>query len=214
MKIDIWSDIMCPFCYIGKRKFEMALEQFAHKNEVQVEWHSYQLQPDLQHEPGKDTYTSLSESKGISKQRAKEMIGHVTEMAKAEGLVYNFDNVQPANTFDAHRLTHLAASHGVQNEAEEQLFIAHFTEGKNIQDHETLVEIGVKAGLEAQDIRTMLASDTYAYEVKLDIQDAGNMGVSGVPFFVIDRKYGISGAQPTELFLNALQQAWQEQEVK
>jgi predicted DsbA family dithiol-disulfide isomerase len=213
MKVDIWSDIMCPFCYIGKRKFENALAQFANKEEVEVEWHSYQLQPDAQHVPGKSTYDFLAEIKGISREQAKQMNDRVATMAEAEGLKYDFDKVQVANTFDAHRFTHLAAKHGLQNEAEERLFAAHFTEGKNVQDHDTLVQLGKEIGLKEADVRSMLASDALTDDVNKDIHIARQIGVSGVPFFVINNKYGISGAQPSEVFLSALQEVWQEQQA-
>ncbi|WP_242916211.1 DsbA family oxidoreductase [Pontibacter liquoris] len=214
MKVDIWSDIMCPFCYIGKRKFENALAQFPNAQEVEVVWHSYQLQPDVQHVPGKDTYDFLAEIKGTTRQQAQEMNNRVADMAREVDLHYNFDKVQVANTFDAHRLTHLAASHGLQSQAEERLFAAHFIEGKNVQDPETLVQLGTEIGLDAAEVRTMLASDALAEEVNADIQTAQQIGVNGVPFFVINHKYGLSGAQPSEVFLKALQQVWQEEKTE
>jgi len=213
MKVDIWSDIMCPFCYIGKRKFEKALAQFADKEAVEVTWHSYQLQPDAQHVPGKSTYDFLSEIKGISREQAKQMNDRVATMAEAEGLHYDFDKVQVANTFDAHRLTHLAAAHGLQDAAEERLFAAHFIEGKNVQDHDTLVQLGKEIGLDEEAVRSMLASENLSEDVKADFQAAQQIGVNGVPFFVLNNKYGISGAQPSEVFLSALQQVWQEEQA-
>ncbi|MFD2245244.1 DsbA family oxidoreductase [Pontibacter ruber] len=213
MKIDIWSDIMCPFCYIGKRKFEKALAQFANKEQVEVQWHSYQLQPDAQHVPGKSTYDFLAEIKGISREQAKQMNDRVATMAEAEGLHYDFDKVQVANTFDAHRFTHLAAKHGLQDAAEERLFAAHFTEGKNVQDPETLVQLGKEIGLAEEEVRSMLQSGDLREEVNKDIRTAQTIGINGVPFFVINNKYGISGAQPSEVFLSALEQVWQEEQI-
>ncbi|QCR21349.1 DsbA family protein [Pontibacter sp. SGAir0037] len=211
MKVDIWSDIMCPFCYIGKRKFEKALEQFQHKDEVEVEWHSFQLQPDAQHVPGKDTYDFLAEIKGTTREQAKEMNNYVAGMAREVGLQYDFDNLKVANTFDSHRLIHLAAKHGLQDKAKERLLAAHFLEGQNVQDQETLVALGSEIGLEAAEVREMLSSENYAYEVKMDIQQSRNLGINGVPFFVLNNKYGISGAQPSEVFLKALEQTWAEE---
>lgn len=210
MKIEIWSDIMCPFCYIGKRKFEQALAQFPHKEEVEVTWHSFQLQPDMQTMPGKSINDFLAESKGIGVAQAKQMNDHVTGLAKEVGLEYHLDKAVVANSLDGHRLSHLAAKYNLQDAAEERLFYAYFTEGRNVADQEVLVQLGVEIGLEEQEVREMLASDTYTYEVKADHQDAQNLGARGVPFFVIDRKYGVSGAQPSEVFLEALNKAWQE----
>ncbi|MCC9134805.1 DsbA family protein [Pontibacter silvestris] len=212
MKVNIWSDIMCPFCYIGKRKFENALVQFSGKEEVEVEWHSFQLQPDVQQVPGKDLYDFFAEIKGTSREEAKQMNDHMANMAKEVGLNYDFDHAVVANTFDGHRLIHLAAKHGLQDQAKERLLSAYFTEGKNIQDQDTLVQLGAEVGLQEEEVRAMLVSDAFAYEVKADIQSAQNLGIRGVPFFVINHKYGISGAQPSELFLEALQKVWQEEQ--
>lgn len=211
MKIEIWSDIMCPFCYIGKRKFEKALEQFTNKDKVEVIWHSYVLQPTVKYVPGRSIYEFLSDIKGISVEQAQEMNAYVANIASQEGLTFDFDKVIVANSFDAHRLIHMATQYGLQDKAEEYLFSAHFTEGKNISDHETLVELGVKIGLDRQEVIQNLSSGEYTNEVKRDLHEAQNMGIRGVPFFVINRKYGISGAQPSELFLQALQKAWEEE---
>ncbi len=213
MKIDIWSDIMCPFCYIGKRKFEKALEQFEQKESVEVEWHSFQLQPDVRHEPGTDVYDFLAAAKGTTREQAKQMNNQVAAMAKEVGLHYDFDNMAVANTFQGHRLLHLAAKHKLQDEAKERLLRAQFMEGKNLEDLDVLTRLGVEIGLDEQEVRQMLLSDAYAYDVKRDMQEAQNLGVRGVPFFVINRKYGVSGAQPSEVFLQALQQAWQEEKT-
>ena len=207
MKIEIWSDIACPFCYIGKRKFEQALEGFAHKDDVQVAWRSFQLDPDMDNVPGKSIHEVLAAKKGISVAQAKSMGSQVSEIASAVGLTFNMDKTVPANTFDAHRLTHLAAKYDLEDAAEERLFRAYFTEGKNIQDRETLVQLGVEIGLDEQDVRNTLGSDNYAYEVRTEGYEAQQIGVRGVPFFVIDRKYAVSGAQPSEVFLQALQKA-------
>jgi predicted DsbA family dithiol-disulfide isomerase len=210
MKIEIWSDVMCPFCYIGKRKFEAALEQFENKANVEVVWKSFQLNPDMKTDPAKNITEYLAEIKGWSIQQAKEMNAHVTNMAKEVGLHYDFDKAIVANSFDAHRLIQLAKKHGKGDEAEEQLFKAYFTEGKNTDDHSTLIEIGIYIGLNEIEVKQVLASDQFADDVRKDIIEAQQIGVRGVPFFVVDRKYGVSGAQPTEVFLETLTKAWAE----
>ena len=207
MKVEIWSDVMCPFCYIGKRHFEKALEEFSGKDNVEVVWKSFQLSPDAQRTPGKDIHDYLAERKGQTREWAKQMNDNVTAMAAKAGLRYDFDKAIVANSFDAHRFSHLAAKHGKQDAAEEQLFAGYFTEGKDISDHETLVAMGKAIGLDEQELRSMLNSDQYAEEVKRDIQEAEMLGARGVPFFVFDRKYGVSGAQPPETFLQVLEKA-------
>lgn len=211
MKIEIWSDVMCPFCYIGKRRFEKALEQFPQRDEVEITWKSYQLDPEMKSNPGMNVYDYLAERKGISREQSKQMHASVIAMAKEAGLDYNFDKAVIANSFDAHRFSHLAAKHGKQDAAEELLFRSYFTEGKNIADHETLVQLGVSIGLDEKEIREALASDDFSGNVKNDIAEGASLGLRGVPFFVIDRKYGISGAQASEAFLNVLEKAQAEQ---
>jgi predicted DsbA family dithiol-disulfide isomerase len=211
MKIEIWSDIVCPFCYIGKRKFENALAQFPHKDQVEVVWHSFQLDPELKHVPGKSMNEVLAEKKGWSLEQTRQMNRQVTAMAQEVGLNYNLDEAIPANTFNAHRLTHLAAQHNLQDQAEERLFIAFFTEGKNIGDPEVLLQIGTEIGLPEEEVRQMLQGDVYADVVQQDSYEAQQLGIRGVPFFVINRKYGVSGAQPSELFLQTLNKVWEEE---
>jgi predicted DsbA family dithiol-disulfide isomerase len=212
MKVDIWSDVVCPFCYIGKRKFEDALSRFEHKDKIEVVWHSYQLDPDTRPQPGKDAYQYLAERKGQSRDWSVQAHKQVTQMAKEVGLEYNFDKAVVANTFDAHRLSHLAKQHGKGDAVEENLFRAYFTEGKDIGDAATLKSIGVSIGLKAEEIDEVLTSDKYAQDVKNDIQAAENLGATGVPFFVLNNMYGVSGAQGPDVFLNALRQAWKEYE--
>jgi predicted DsbA family dithiol-disulfide isomerase len=214
MKVEIWSDVMCPFCYIGKRKFETALAKFAHKDAVEVEWKSFQLNPDLQTEPGKKIDQYLAQRKGISPERAKQMNDYVTGLAEQVGLEYHFDKAVVANSFDAHRFSHLAKKHGLQDAAEESLFKAYFTEGKDTSDKATLVQLGADIGLEATAVKQTLESNAYADEVRQDIYEAQQVGVTGVPFFVIGGKYAISGAQESETFLRALNQLWPEFEAK
>ena len=208
MKVEIWSDIMCPFCYIGKRKFEKAMDQFPDSDNIEVVWHSYQLDPSITYEPGRDLYSYLAERKGQTRDWAVGVHEHVTNMAKEAGLTYDFDQAVIANSFDAHQLIQLAKKYNKGDEAEERLFRAYFTEGKNVSDQDTLLELGEEIGLDKGEIKEALASGTYADAVNRDIKEAMQIGVQGVPFFVIDRKYAVSGAQPSEVFLQALQKSF------
>jgi predicted DsbA family dithiol-disulfide isomerase len=210
MKVEIWSDVMCPFCYIGKRKFEAALEQFPDKGKVQLIWKSFQLAPELVTQPDKSLHQFLSEHKGISLEQAKGMNDHVSQLAKQVGLVYNFDTSIVANSFNAHRFTHFAKHHGKQNEAEESLFRSYFTDGKNIDDYPTLIQLGSEIGLDTAALKTALEDGSYADEVKIDIYEAQQVGVRGVPFFVFNRRYAVSGAQETPVFLETLQKSYAE----
>jgi len=217
MEIKIWSDVMCPFCYIGKRRFEHALEQFADKEQVQVEWKSFQLNPYMKTDPGININQYLAEVKGWTLDHARQMNDHVTEMAAQVGLAYDFDKAVVANSFNAHRFSHLAKKHGLGDAAEEALFNAYFTEGKNIDDQDTLVQLAVSIGLHAEELRQALESDAFAEDVKQDVDEAQRLGIQGVPFFVLNNKYGISGAQSTEVFLEALEKSfaeWQQENSK
>ncbi|HWW39222.1 DsbA family oxidoreductase [Pedobacter sp.] len=210
MKVEIWSDVMCPFCYIGKRKFEAALEQFPDKDKIQLIWKSFQLAPELVTQPDKSLHQFLSEHKGISLEQAKGMNDHVRQLAKQVGLVYNFDTSIVANSFNAHRFTHFAKHYGKQNEAEESLFRSYFTDGKNIDDYPTLIQLGSEIGLDTAALKTALEDGSYADEVRIDIYEAQQVGVRGVPFFVFNRKYAVSGAQETPVFLETLQKSYAE----
>jgi len=215
MKVEIWSDVMCPFCYTGKRRFENALQQFAHKDEIEVIWKSYQLDSSMQTEPGKNINQYLAERKGWTLDYARQMNAHVTNMAKEVGLHYDFDKAIVANSFDAHRFSHLAAKYGLGDAAEERFFKAYFTEGKNIADHNTLIQLGIEIGIDASVTKQMLATDAYTYEVQHDINEAETLGLRGVPFFVMNRKHGVSGAQPEEVFLKTLEKSfddWQQEQ--
>jgi predicted DsbA family dithiol-disulfide isomerase len=198
---------MCPFCYIGKRHFEKALKQFEGRDEITVTWKSFQLDPTISAAPGTSVYDYLAERKGMSREQSVQMHARVTEMAKAAGLNYDFDRAVIANSFNAHRFAHYAASKGLQDAAEEALFSAYFTLGKDIGNTETLVQIGESIGLEAEETYNVLNSDRFSAEVRMDITEAQELGARGVPFFVIDRKYGISGAQPVETFIQVLEKA-------
>lgn len=211
MKVEIWSDVMCPFCYIGKRKFESALKQFNHSDNIEIVWKSFQLDPEMKTDATKSTHEYLADRKGWTLDYAKQVSAHVTNLAKEVGLEYNFDKSKVANSFNAHRVAHLAKLSGVGDAMEEVLFKAYFTEGKNIDDKATLVELGNSIGLNSAEVESVLNSNLYTDEVNNDIEEAQQVGVKGVPFFVIDRKFAVSGAQPSEVFLNALNKAWTEQ---
>lgn len=207
MTVEIWSDFACPFCYIGKRKFESALAKFKFDGEIDIVWKSYQLNPDQITNPEKNAIQSLAEAKGISFEEANNMSNYVTDMAKTVGLNYDFQKTVTANTRNAHRLSHLAKTIGKQQEAEELLFEAYFLNGKNIADIKVLQEIGEKIGLDANRIAKMLESNEFNDAVDTDIYESRQLGVQGVPFFVINKKYGISGAQDSEVFLKTLEKA-------
>ena len=210
MKVEIWSDVMCPFCYIGKRRFEDALNNSEYKDDIQVEWKSFQLNPDMKTDPSVNIDQYLARIKGWSLEQAKDMNAHVTAMAAEAGLTYNFDRAVVANSFNAHRFTHLAKKHGLGDAAEEQLFKAYFTDGKNTDDINILVELGTAIGLDANEIKQTLESDAYADEVRHDIYEAQQLGVRGVPFFVLNRKYAVSGAQAVPVFEQTIEKAFAE----
>lgn len=213
IRIEIWSDVVCPFCYMGKRRLEIALEQFSQKDNVDILWHSFQLDPSAKNEEGKDIYDHLAEKYGQDREWAKAVNANLVDNARKLGLEYNFDKVVPTNTFDAHRLIHLAAAHGLQARAEERLFSAYFTEGKDLSDLNTLVQLGTEVGLDADEVSKSIESSDYADAVSGDLQEAESFGINAVPFFVFNRKYAISGAQPTHLFLETLQKVLEEEGV-
>jgi predicted DsbA family dithiol-disulfide isomerase len=210
MVVEVWSDVMCPFCYIGKKKFETALAQFAHKDEVEVRWKSFQLDPDVKADDAKNYTQFLAQKKGMSAEQVNGMFANVTEIAAAVDLTLDFDKAIVANSFDAHRLTHLAAKYAKKTEAKQALFAAHFTDGKDIGSHAVLLELAIQLGLDKTEVETMLKSDLYAKEVNQEIQEAAQLGINSVPFFVINRKYAVSGAQDPSVFLGALQKAFKD----
>lgn len=210
MKIEIWSDVMCPFCYIGKRNFETAMAQFADKEDIEVIWKSYQLDPTIP-EVASETYEDyLVKRKGISLEQAKSTLANVAQSAKQAGLDYHFDKALMVSSHKAHLLIQFAKTKNLGNEAEERLFKAFFTEGKNIADITTLTQLGKEIGLDEQELQVAFTDEKYAQLVKNDIQEAQQIGVSGVPFFVIDRKYAVSGAQPPQVFLETLEKSFAE----
>jgi len=210
MKVEIWSDVMCPFCYIGKRKFEAALGTFENRDNIEIVWKSFQLQPGLKTDPSKSTVQHLAESKGWSMDQTRETIKYVTDMAEIVGLHYNFDKAVVANSFDAHRFIQFAKTKGKGDAAEEGLFKAYFTEGKNTADHAVLIQLGNEIGLDVDAVKQVLQGSDFTAEVNRDISESQQLGVSGVPFFVFDRKYAVSGAQDSKVFLENLNKAWKE----
>lgn len=210
MKIDIWTDIVCPFCYIGNTQFNKALNSFAHKDSVEVVHHSFQLMPDAPKSTDLSASEALAKSKGISVQEAKQMNAQVAASGEKEGLTMRMEDTQLINTFDGHRLIHFAATKGKQEETMKALYEAHFAKAVSIADTDELVKIAKQVGLDGKQTRKILESDQYSDDVKADIERAASLGVQGVPFFVIDDKYGVSGAQGVEGFKKALQQAWHE----
>ena len=213
MKVSIWSDIRCPFCYIGKKKFEDALEQFPNKNKVEIVWKSFQLDPSLKTDPHTSLLEYFEKTKGISEEQALQMFNGATKMAEEAGISMNLQKGVLANSFNAHRLIQFAKTRDLGNEIKEALFKIHFEEGKNIDDVSILSKVAASIGLDAEEVMQVLNSDAYAYEVKQDEMEARNIGVRGVPFFVFDDKYAISGAQPVEAFLQTLEKVWEEKKT-
>jgi protein disulfide-isomerase len=210
LKVQIWSDIMCPFCYIGKRRIEEALSLFKHKDAVEIEWKSFELDASFIASPEDSLVEHLAEKYRKDSDWAKTMLDNMTQNAKLAGLDFHFEKAVLANSHHAHRLLHLAKKHHLANELEELLFKAYLTEGKDLNNLNTLSEIGIGVGLEAEAVAEVLHSDDYSKEVKQDIQEANTIGVQGVPFFVFDNKYAISGAQPATAFLQTLEKVWEE----
>jgi predicted DsbA family dithiol-disulfide isomerase len=209
VRVEVWSDVVCPWCYIGKRRLEKALGQFPHADRVEVEWRSFQLNPAYPRGGEEPIYEYLGREVAGSPARARAMTEQVTALAAQEGLAYDFDRARMVNTFDAHRLTHLAKAHGLGGQAHERLMHAHFVEGATLNDPETLVRLGAEVGVPAAEARQLLAGDEYARDVEEDVRQARSLGATGVPFFVLDRSYGISGAQPVETFLSSLRTAYE-----
>jgi predicted DsbA family dithiol-disulfide isomerase len=212
LKVEVWSDIMCPFCYIGKRNYEMALAQFENADQIEIIWKSFQLDPSLPETSSESVYEYLANRKGLGLEQVKQLHENVTNTARSVGLEYNFDKTQISNSFKAHQLIQLAKSKNLGDEAEEVLFYAYFTEGKNLSNTSILVELGQKIGLNSSEIISAFEDKRFEKNVIKDIEEAQQIGVKGVPFFVFDRKYAISGAQPIDAFLNTLVQVHKEWE--
>ena len=210
LKVQIWSDVMCPFCYIGKRRIEGALANFKHKEQVEIEWKSFQLDASFKSSPEDNIVNHLAIKYGKDKTWAQEMVDNMTQNAKDSGLDFHFEKAILANSHNAHRLLHFAKKHQLGNALKELLLKAYLTDGKDVDDLETLILLGEEVGLDKKEVAEVLHSDKYSQEVHEDIAMAQEIGVQGVPFFVLDNKYAISGAQPEETFLKALEQTWEE----
>jgi predicted DsbA family dithiol-disulfide isomerase len=208
MEIEIWSDVACPWCYIGKRRFEAALAMFEHRDEVRVTWRAFELDPDAPHERIGDRSARLAEKYAITVERAREMEQTVTDAAAGEGLDFRFDIARSGSTFAAHKVIHLAAQHSCQDAMKERLLLAYFTEGELISDHDTLVRLAAEVGLDEADVRAALVDDDLAGKVRDDERDARRLGISSVPTFVVDRSLGASGAHPPDALLELLRQGW------
>lgn len=210
MKIDIWSDIGCPFCYLGTTQLNLALADFEHKDSVEVVHHSFQLDPNAPLDTDLSLNEMLADRKGFAVEHAERMNQQVAGMFTAVGLTMNYKDAKAVNTFDAHRLAHFAAAQGKQAAMLARLFKAYFTDGLNTADRKTLAQLAAEAGLDAEEASRVLESGEYTAEVQADIQQAAQYGIHGVPFFIFESKYAISGAQGTDAFRQALAQIWQE----
>lgn len=210
LKIQIWSDIMCPFCYIGKRRLENAISQFGHQDAIEIEWKSFQLDPYFIASEDDNLVEHLAEKYRKDKDWAIEMLENMTQNAANSGLEFHFEKSIMANSFHAHRLLHLAKKQDLGSELKELLFKAYFTNGEDVNNKETLKQLGIQAGLDSNKIDEALNSNIYADEVQEDILMAQKLGIQGVPFFVFDNKYAISGAQHVETFVKTLEKVWQE----
>jgi predicted DsbA family dithiol-disulfide isomerase len=216
MKVEIWSDVVCPWCYIGKRRFEAALAGFPHRDEVEVEWKAFELDPGAESAPAgqeaapEDYAVRLAAKYGSSQAEAQQMLDSMTAAAAGEGLDFRFERAVRANTADAHQVIHLAAQRGVQDAVKERLLRAYFTEGEAVGDREVLVRLAAEAGLQPEEVREVLEEGRLLDAVRAEEAEAMALGVRGVPFFVVDRRYGVSGAQPAEHLRAVLERAWQE----
>ncbi|MEA2130006.1 MAG: hypothetical protein QOJ85_2897 [Solirubrobacteraceae bacterium] len=207
MHVEIWSDIACPWCYVGKRRFEAALASYEHRDEVQVTWRSFELDPSAPREREHDGATHLAEKYGTSREEALAMHQRMTDTAARDGLEFRFDLARGGNTFDAHRLLHLAAAHGEQDAMKERIMRAYLTEGELISDHAVLERLALEVGLPQDEVRDTLATDRFAADVRDDERTAQSLGIHAVPFFVVDRAMGASGAHPPEALVELLRQA-------
>jgi predicted DsbA family dithiol-disulfide isomerase len=210
MRIDIWSDFVCPFCYIGKRKLEKALKQFKHREEVELVFRSYQLDPTAKRDNDEHLYDVLAKKYGMNREKAKEMSNQITVQAKEEGLDFNFDTSIRTNTADAHRLAHFAYEQGKGLELTERLLKAYFTDSLHIGDHEVLSDLAQEVGMDKVEALNVLKSTKFIDIIKQDQQEGTNIGVQGVPFFVFDHRYAVSGAQHTHVFLEVLEKVKEE----
>jgi predicted DsbA family dithiol-disulfide isomerase len=211
MKIEIWSDIVCPFCYIGKKRLEQALASFPHRDEVEIIWKSYQLHPQFpQDAAGIPAVEYIKNAKGLTKEETLAMMQQVQSIGKSLEIDFDFEKSLIVNTLNGHRLIHFAQEHGLGNILKERLLKAHFSEGVDVNDTNSLVNLAAEVGMDKKEVKEMLHSDRFTYEVSQDIQEGVNLGLRGVPFFVFNQKFGIAGAQPLEMFEQTLRQAYED----
>ena len=208
MDVEIWSDIACPWCYVGKRRFETALAEFEHRDDVNVTWRSFELDPSAPRERTGDRAARLAEKYGMTLEQARAAEQRLTDVAAGDGLDFRFDIARSGLTFDGHRMIHLAAEHGLQDAMKERLMRAYFTEGELVADPQTLVRLATEVGVPSDDAEAVLAGDRFADAVRDDERTAQQLGISAVPTFVVDRSLGVSGAQPPEQLLDLLREGW------
>lgn len=211
MKIEIWSDFVCPSCYIGKRRLETAIEESPHYDKIFIEFKSYELDPGTEKDNEKNIHELLALRNSITIEQAREMNADVQKQAESVGLEYNFDTIQYSNTFDAHRLTAYAAKHCKGNEMTEHLFKAYFTDSKNISDHTTLMRLAKEVGLDQEEVKLILETCKYTNSVRLDQEQAKEIGIKSIPFFVFNEKYALSGVQSTHVFSEVIAKVWEEE---
>lgn len=210
MNVEVWADVVCPWCYIGKRNLDSALEMFAHRAQVQVIYRSFELDPDVAHDDERPVIHVLAEKYGISIEEVMVSQARVTALGERAGIEFHLDQTRNINSFDAHRLVQFSDKFGAQLFMVERLFAAHFTEGQLLNDHDVLIRLAGEVGLDEQEARLILASDAYAEDVRIAEATAHEIGIRGVPFYVVDRKMAVSGAQPVDTLLDVIEQCWQE----
>lgn len=213
LRVDIWSDVVCPWCAIGKANLDAALAEFEHAENVEIIWHSYELDPTAPAARAGNYVAMLSKKYGVSPEEAQAMIDRMTATGVECGVEFRFDRVQPGNTFDAHRLIHLGASRGIQTQVKERFLRAYLSEGEAIGLPEVCERLAIDAGLDADEVVAVLSTDAFAEEVRIDEATAASMQVTGVPFFVFDRRLAVAGAQPPEVLLQVLDRVWSEREL-
>lgn len=214
MKITIWSDFVCPFCFIGESHLHDALKTFEHANEVDIEYKSFLLMPDAEYVPGQDYANTFSAMKGMPLEQAKQMLENVEQMANKSGVEINYDQAKLSSTYDAHRVFQYAKEQGKGNEFFHRFYVAHFTDGEVMSDVETIVRLAEEVGLDRDEVRKIVENKENTDKVQQDISESRAVGVQGVPFFVFDNKYAISGAQPVETFRQVLDEVWEKEHAK
>lgn len=208
--VDVWSDVMCPFCWMGDRHLELALEEFSHRDDVKITYHSYQLMPDYPENSPLPSAEAVAKQKGMPVEQFKQMNDGVAQRGAEVGLDYNFDQALTVNSRRAHRLSHFAEQQGVQHELMQNLFKAYFTDGKNVEDREVLADLAAEVGLDRDEALAKMDNEELDHAVQADINQASQIGVQGVPFFVFNNKYAVSGAQPQQVFQQVLETVWGE----